>query len=293
MMETKCAFVTLIGRPNVGKSTLLNALIGQKVSIVSPKPQTTRRKVTGVLTEGDTQLVFFDTPGLHKAKNKLGVYMDDIAEQSADGADIVVMVVESGDEVRPAERRMTGLLTGKKNILVINKIDLRPKEDILSTIAAFREIFPFDEIIPVSAYKKDGVDILKTVLKNAARPSPFFYDGDAVTDMSEQEMICETAREKMLYLLGEEVPHGIAVSLSFLEKKSDIVRVGIDIVCERDAHKAIIIGKGGQKLREIGAAVRRELEFIYDGKVYLECFVKVRKDWRNDIRSLATFGFSE
>ena len=292
-MEKKCAFITLIGRANVGKSTLLNALLGQKVSIVSPKPQTTRRKVTGVLTEGDTQLVFFDTPGLHRPKNKLGAYMEDVACQSTDGTDVVVMVVESGDEVRTAERKMTRLLTGKKNILVINKIDLRPKEDILGTIAAFREMFDFDEIIPVSARRKDGVDILKKVLQDAARPSPFYYDAETVTDMSETEMICETAREKMLYLLGEEVPHGIAVSVSYLEKREDIVRIGLDIICERDAHKAIIIGKGGGKLREIGSSIRREMEFIYEGKVYLECFVKVRKDWRNDARTLADLGFSE
>lgn len=291
-MSTKSAFITLIGRPNVGKSTLLNALIGTKVSIVSPKPQTTRNRVTGILTKGDTQLVFLDTPGMHKAKSKLGNYMVKVAEDSAKETDVTVMVIESGDTVRAAEERMIKKLHGK-TVLVINKIDLKPKEEILKTIATFSALHNFDEIVPISAYKKDGVDILRNILLGYATPAPFYYDDDQVTDMDEHQMICEMAREKMLYLLGDEVPHGTAVQLTSLEKSETLVRVGITIFCERDSHKAIIIGKNGQSLRKIGESIRKELEFTYDCKVFLDCFVKVKKDWRNDLSALGTLGFKE
>lgn len=291
-MTTKSAFITLVGRPNVGKSTLLNALIRTKVSIVSPKPQTTRNRVTGILTQGDTQLVFLDTPGMHKSKSKLGDYMVKAAEESMKETDVTVMVIESGDTVRSTEERMMEKLRGK-TILVINKIDLKPKEEILKTIAAFSKCYSFDEIIPVSAYKKDGIDILRDILINYATPAPFYYEDDRVTDMDEPEMICEMAREKLLYLLGEEVPHGTAVQLTQLDKSQNLVKVGITIFCERDSHKAIIIGKGGQSLRKIGQAIRQELEYTYDCKVFLDCFVKVRKDWRNDQAALNLLGFKE
>lgn len=291
-METKSAFITLLGRPNVGKSTLLNALVGTKVSIVSPKPQTTRNRVTGILTHGDTQLVFLDTPGVHKAKSKLGNYMVKVAEDSAKETDVSVMVIESGDEVRTAEEHIMKRLSGK-TVLVINKIDLRPKEDVLKTIAAFSAAYNFDEIIPISAYKKDGVDILRNILLGFATPAPFYYNDEQVTDMDEPQMICEMAREKMLYLLGDEVPHGTAVQLTSLEKSEQLVRVGITVFCERDSHKAIIIGKGGQALRKIGESIRRELEYTYDCKVFLDCFVKVKKDWRNDVSALSSLGFKE
>ena len=291
-METKSAFITLLGRPNVGKSTLLNALIGTKVSIVSPKPQTTRNRVTGILTQGDTQLVFLDTPGVHKAKSKLGDYMVKVAEDSAKETDVTVMVIESGDVVRAAEERMIKRLHGK-TVLVINKIDLKPKEEILKTIAAFSSLYNFDEIVPISAYKKDGVDILRNILLGFATPAPFYYNDDQVTDMEEPEMICEMAREKMLYLLGDEVPHGTAVQLTGLEKSETLVKVFITIFCERDSHKAIIIGKNGQALRKIGESIRKELEFTYDCQVFLDCFVKVKRDWRNDSSALNSFGFNE
>lgn len=291
-METKSAFITLLGRPNVGKSTLLNALLGTKVSIVSPKPQTTRNRVTGILTEGDTQLVFLDTPGVHKAKSKLGSFMVKVAEDSAKETDITVMVIESGDVVRAAEERMMKHLGGK-TVLVINKIDLKPKEEVLKTIAAFSAVHEFDEIVPVSAYKKDGVDILRSILLGFATPAPFYYDDDQVTDMDEAEMICEMAREKMLYLLGDEVPHGTAVQLTNLQKSETLVKVHITIYCERDSHKAIIIGKGGQGLRKIGEAIRKELEFTYDCQVFLDCFVKVKRDWRNDVSALGGLGFKD
>lgn len=292
MTQTKSAFITLLGRPNVGKSTLLNALIGTKVSIVSPKPQTTRNRITGILTQGDTQLVFLDTPGVHKAKSKLGNYMVKVAEDSTKETDVTAMVIESGDEVRAAEERLFKRLNGK-TVLVINKIDLRPKEDVLKTIAAFSKAYNFDEIVPISAYKKDGIDLLRNILLGFATPAPFYYDDEQVTDMDEAQMICEMAREKMLYLLGEEVPHGTAVQLTSLEKSDRLVKVGITIFCERDSHKAIIIGKNGQSLKKIGEAIRKELEFTYDCKVFLDCFVKVKKDWRNDASALSSLGFNE
>ncbi len=291
-MMTKSAFITLIGRPNVGKSTLLNALIGTKISIVSPKPQTTRNRITGILTQDDTQLVFLDTPGVHKAKSKLGNYMVKVAEDSTKETDVTVLLVESGDTVRAAEERLLQKLHGK-TILVINKIDLKPKEEILKTIAVFSQKYDFDEIVPISAYKKDGVDILRNILLGMATPAPFYYDEDQVTDMDEPTMITEMAREKMLYLLGDEVPHGTAVMLTELSKSETLVRVGITIFCERDSHKAIIIGKSGQSLRKIGEAIRKELEFTYDCKVFLDCFVKVKKDWRNDMAALSSLGFKE
>lgn len=292
-MQTKTAFITLFGRPNVGKSTLLNALLGCKVSIVSPKPQTTRQKVTGILSEGDTQLIFADTPGVHHAKNKLGNFMDEVVGESAAGADVAVLVVASGDEIRENEKKMLSMLKGHRAVLVINKIDLYPKEEILKTITAFSKAYDFDEIVPVSAYKKDGITLLKDLLKGFAVPAPFFYDEQSVTDMSETEMICEAAREKMLYLLGDEIPHGVAVHLEYLEKTQSTVRVGLSIICERDSHKGIIIGKNGRMISKINAAVRKELEFMYDTKIFLESFVKVKPNWRNDAAMLKDFGFTK
>ena len=292
--KRKTAFIALVGRPNVGKSTLLNALLGVKVSIVSPKPQTTRQNVRGILTKQDTQLVFLDTPGMHSAKNRLDEFMMQNIRAGLSDADAAILVVQSGDRVGKAEERLLAAAkeAARPVVLVINKIDLRPKEEILSTIAIFSAAYDFAEIIPVSATQKDGLEILEQTLLSFGKVSPFFYDEEAVSDMDEGQMISEIAREKLLYYLQEEVPHGVAVSVTNLEKLPSLTRVELTIFCEKDSHKAILIGKGGEMIKRIGMAVRKEVEFMYDTKAFVECFVRVQKDWRNRPQFLSDMGYS-
>lgn len=290
--QPKTIFVTICGRPNVGKSTILNALIGKKISIVSPKAQTTRTRVTGVLTKDNCQYVFLDTPGLHKAKSGLGQAMVESVGEGIENADIALFVVEAGDKIMSTEKNILRMLRQNKvrAFLVINKTDLKSKEEILGTITAFSNEFEFEEIIPISALKRDGLDIVLEELNKRAEPSFFFYDSEFVSDTPNANYICEVIREKMLYNLGLEIPHTVAlINESYIEGET-LIRSSVTIYCTRDTHKGIIIGKGGAMLKKIMTEARIDLEKYFDKKVFIECFVKVKHDWQNSSSMLRQMG---
>ncbi len=292
-MNTKTVFATLMGRPNVGKSTLLNQLIGEKVSIVSPKPQTTRTRITGILTKEDTQFVFLDMPGFITGKNGLGKRMEQTVSETVDETEIAVFVAEAkapnAAELAMLERLQ---MMGTPAILVLNKIDAVPKEKILGAIAAFTAKFEFLAVIPLSAKTGDGVGILLEELEKHAEESPFFFDPDQLSDQPEAVYACEVVREKMLYLLGEEVPHGVALAVDQFEEEDGLISIYMVIYCSKDSHKGIIIGKQGAKLKEISTRAREELERHFERKVFLKCFVKVKRDWENNSGMLDSLGFS-
>ena len=301
--DYKSGFVTLIGRPNVGKSTLMNHLIGQKIAITSNKPQTTRNRIQTVLTTEDGQIVFVDTPGIHKAKNKLGEYMVNVAEKTLNEVDVVLWLVEPTTFIGAGEQHIAQILqkSGTPLILVINKIDtLARKEDLLQFIDTYRKICDFDEIIPASALKGDNVsDVVDTIYKYLPY-GPMFYDEDTVTDQPERQIVAEVVREKALHALDEEVPHGIAVTIdrmkprrSTKDKKKIIMDIEASIICERESHKGIIIGKGGAMLKKIGSNARFEIERMLEQQVNLKLWVKVRKNWRDSDSMLKNFGFKE
>ncbi len=293
-MSTKTVFATLMGRPNVGKSTLLNQIIGEKISIVSPKPQTTRTRITGILTKEDVQYVFLDMPGFITGKSGLGKRMEQTVSDTVDETEIALFVAEA-KAPNEAEKRMLARLKamGVPAFLILNKVDAIPKEKILSVIAAFTAEFEFDAVIPLSAKTGDGVEILLEELKQRAEESPFFFDEDQLSDQSEAVFSCEVVREKMLYLLGQEVPHGVALAVDAFEEEDDLISIYIVIYCSKESHKGMIIGKGGAKLKEISSRAREELEQHFDKKVFLKCFVKVKRDWENNAGLLDSLGFSQ
>ena len=264
--QFKAGFATLIGRPNVGKSTLMNALIGQKIAITSNRPQTTRNKIQTVYTSEEGQIVFLDTPGIHKAKNKLGTYMVNVAERTLSEVDVVLWLVEPIDTVR--------------------------KELILTFIDAYRKQLDFAEIVPVSALKKDGLDVLITCIMKYLPYGEPFYDEDTVTDQPMRQIVAELIREKALKCLEEEVPHGIAVTIEMMKFKKHIVDIEATIVCERDSHKGIIIGKQGSMLKKIGSLARPDIEELVERQVNLKLWVKVKKDWRDSDYLLKNFGYN-
>ncbi len=292
-MSTKTVFATLMGRPNVGKSTLLNQIIGEKISIVSPKPQTTRTRITGILTKDEVQYVFLDTPGFLTGKNGLGKRMEQTVSDTVDETEIAIFVAEA-KAPNEAEKKMLERLRkmGVPAFLVLNKVDAIPKEKILSAIAAFTAEFEFDAVIPLSAKTGDGVDLLLKELELRAEESPFFFDEDQLSDQSEAVFACEVVREKMLYLLGQEVPHGVALAVDAFEEEEDLISIYVVIYCSKESHKGMIIGKGGTKLKEISSRARVELEQHFDKKVFLKCFVKVKRDWENNAGLLDSLGFS-
>ena len=292
-MSTKTVFATLMGRPNVGKSTLLNKIIGEKISIVSPKPQTTRTRITGILTKDEVQYVFLDTPGFLTGKNGLGKRMEQTVSDTVDETEIAIFVAEA-KAPNEAEKKMLGRLRsmGVPAFLVLNKVDAIPKEKILSAIAAFTAEFEFDAVIPLSAKTGDGVELLLKELELRAEESPFFFDEDQLTDQTEAVFACEVVREKMLYLLGQEVPHGVALAVDAFEEEEDLISIYVVIYCSKDSHKGMIIGKGGAKLKEISSRARMELEDHFGKKVFLKCFVKVKRDWENNAGLLDSLGFS-
>ena len=297
-IETKSAFVGIVGRPNVGKSSIMNALLGQKVAAVSPKPQTTRTRIMGVLTEDHIQLVFTDTPGLHKPKTRLGQLMVKAIDDSVDGADFSVLVVEEKGPVAPAELQLIGQFQSLNQpaILVINKIDrLARKELLAEQIAQYSGLFDFAGVVPVSAATGLGLDILKGELKRMAQPGPHFFPDDTLTDQPERVIAAEMIRESALKLLSDEIPHGIAVDIESMKerKNNELIDIRAMIYCEKESHKGIIIGKKGAMLCKIGTAARYELERFLGCKVHLETWVKVREDWRNREGSLRSFGFRE
>lgn len=291
--QTKSGFATLIGRPNVGKSTLMNALIGQKIAITSKKPQTTRNRIRTVYTCEAGQIVFLDTPGIHKAKNKLGDYMVDAAESTLSEVDVILWLVEPSDYIGAGEKHIIEELKKVKTpvILVINKIDTVKKELLLTYIDAYRKELDFAEIVPVSALKKDGLQILiDCIMKYLPYGEPF-YDEDTVTDQPVRQIVAELIREKALRCLEEEIPHGIAVTIEQMKFKK-IVDIEATIVCEKDSHKGIIIGKQGSMLKKIGSLARRDIEELVEKQVNLKLWVRVKKDWRDSDFLLKNFGYN-
>lgn len=295
----KSGFVTLIGRPNVGKSTLMNQLIGQKIAITSDKPQTTRNRIQTVYTDERGQIIFLDTPGIHKAKNKLGEYMVNIAERTMSEVDLVLWLVEPSTFIGAGEQHIAERLSKVKTpiFLVINKIDTVKKEEILAFIAAYKDICKFAEIIPVSALKGENTKHLLEEIYHYMPEGPMYYDEDTVTDQPERQIVAELVREKALRLLDDEIPHGIAVSIDRMKERpqtqSGLPMIDIDatIVCERDSHKGIIIGKSGSMLKQIGTNARKEIENLLDCKVNLQLWVKVKKDWRDSDFLIKNYGY--
>lgn len=298
MENTKSAFVAIVGRPNAGKSTLLNTIIGEKVAIVSAKPQTTRNRITGILTRGETQLVFIDTPGVHKPRTKLSEYMvREIREGVAD-VDVAVVVTEPGGDIRQAELELLEGLRARKTpaVLALNKIDaLERKELMMEKIQKFSGLFDFDEIIPISALTGDGVDILLEKVLGYAQPGPHFFDDDAFTDQPERVIVAEMIREKLLANMRDEIPHGVAVGIEQMKERrkddKDLVDLSAVIYCERSSHKGMIIGKNGAMLKRVASQARAEIEDFLGCQINLQCWVKVKEDWRNREGMMRQFGF--
>lgn len=293
----KTGFATLIGRPNVGKSTLMNRLIGQKIAITSNKPQTTRNRIQTVYTCDQGQIVFLDTPGIHKAKNKLGEYMVNVAERTLREVDVILWLVEPTDFIGAGERHIAEQLEKANTpvILVINKIDMVKKEEILGFIDAYRKLYDFEEIVPVSARNGDNTDILIEQIFKYLPYGPQFYDEDTVTDQPMRQIVAELIREKALHSLNEEIPHGIAVSIDRMKERKggQVMDIDATIICERDSHKGIIIGKQGVMLKKIGSAARYEIEQMLEMKVNLQLWVKVKKDWRDSDYLIKNFGYDK
>ena len=293
----KSGFVTLIGRPNVGKSTLMNHLIGQKIAITSKKPQTTRNKIQTVYTCEDGQIIFLDTPGIHKAKNKLGEYMVNVAEQTLKDVDVILWLVEPTTYIGAGEKHIAEQLqkTSLPVILVINKVDTVKKEDILQVIDNYRKLYDFAEIIPASALRGQNTkDIVNSLFKYMPY-GPMFYDEDTVTDQPQRQIVAEIIREKALHALDEEIPHGIAVTIEKMRERKGqhIVDIEATIICERDSHKGIIIGKQGSMLKKIGSNARFEIEKMLEERVNLKIWVKVKKDWRDSDTLMKNFGYNK
>ena len=298
MAELKTGFVALIGRPNVGKSTLMNRLIGQKIAITSNKPQTTRNRIQTVYTEERGQIIFLDTPGIHKAKNKLGEYMVNAAKQTMNDVDVVLWLVEPTTYIGAGEQQIAANLKNCKKpvILVINKVDTVKKEEILKFIDAYKNIVRFDEIVPVSALKGQNTDDLIDAIFKYLPYGPMYYDEDTVTDQPMKQIAAELIREKALRCLSDEIPHGIAVTVERMRERLDgssIIDIDATIVCERDSHKGIIIGKGGEMLKKIGSAARFEIERMMDMQVNLKLWVKVKKEWRDNDLLMKNYGYDE
>lgn len=291
----KNLFAALIGRPNVGKSTLLNSILGEHVSIVSPKPQTTRTKITGIYTKDDTQYVFVDTPGIHKPKDKLGSYMMKIADGAAADVDIVLLLVEAGDRVGPVEtellRRFDGY--GVPTVLIINKTDISNAREIGDTIARYAEHHTFDAVIPISAKNGTGVDIIFEEIEKYAVEGPWFFPDDIITDQPERVIASEIIREKLLNALGNEIPHGTAVVIESFKEKKELISIRAEIFCEKASHKPIIIGKNGTMLKKIGSQAREDMERFFGTKIFLDLWVKIKENWRDSTATIANFGFKE
>ena len=294
--QYKSGFVTLIGRPNVGKSTLMNRMIGQKIAITSNKPQTTRNRIQTVLTTEEGQIVFVDTPGIHKAKNKLGAYMVNVAERTLNEVDVVLWLVEPSTFIGAGEQHIAQQLEKVRTpvILVMNKVDQVKREELLPCIAKYKDIYHFAEIVPVCARTGENTDELVRVILQYLPYGPRFYDEDTVTDQPERQIVSELIREKALRLLDDEIPHGIAVTIEKMkERPNGLIDIEASIVCERESHKGIIIGKGGSMLKRIGSEARREIENMLETRVNLQLWVKVRKEWRDSELYMKNYGYNE
>ncbi len=291
----KSGFCAIIGMPNVGKSTLLNTIAGQKIAIISDKPQTTRNKILAIYSEPGMQIVFTDTPGIHNPHNKLGEYMVKMANESMRDTDVILFVVDATKGIREMEREIAKNIDkiGIPCILVINKVDAVKKEELLPMIADYSSINNFEAIIPISAKDNDGVDSLIEAISDYMEEGPMFFDEDMVTDQPEKAIAAEIIREKMLWLLDKEVPHGIAIEITKMKEKNKITEIFATIYCERKSHKGIIIGKNGDMLKRIGTMARADIEKMLDKKVYLELWVKIKTDWRNSDFLIKNFGYRE
>ena len=293
---TKSGFVALIGRPNVGKSTLMNHIIGQKIAITSNKPQTTRNKIQTVYTDERGQIIFLDTPGIHKAKNKLGEYMVNVAERTLKDVDVILWLVEASDYIGAGEQHILEVLSEIKKpvILAINKMDaLKNQDEVLLIMEKFSKLRDFTEIVPVSALKGVNTGELLKVLYQYLPEGPLYYDEDTVTDQPMRQIAAELIREKALRLLKDEIPHGIAVEIDKMStRKGGLTDIEATIVCERDSHKGIVIGKGGVMLKRIGTAARKDIEDMMEGQVNLKLWVKVRKEWRDSDIQMKNFGYN-
>ncbi len=293
---TKSAMITLCGRPNVGKSTLVNALVGEKVAIVSDKPQTTRNRIIAIVNRGETQLVLMDTPGFHKPRTRLGDYMVNVVKESVADVDLVLLLVEPVAALGPQEESLIERLkqTGAPAILVINKIDTVDKPRLLEVMALYAAACDFDAILPISAKTGDGLEELQAELEKYAAEGPHLFPEDMITDQPERQICAELVREKLLQCLDKEIPHGTAVEVTrFSERDSGIIDLEVTIYCEKDSHKGIIIGKKGAMLKKIGELARQEIEDFMGAKVYLQTWVKVKENWRDSLAQLRNFGFSE
>ena len=295
-MKTKTAMITIAGRPNVGKSTLANALVGEKIAIVSHKPQTTRNRICAIVDRGDTQLVFIDTPGFHRPRTKLGDYMVNVVNQSVADVDAVILLVEPIANVGPQEQELIEKIKEAKvpAILVINKIDTVEKENLLPVIAAYKDLMDFTDVIPISAKWHDGLDSLMQVCESFAQPGPFMFPEGISTDMPEKQVMAEIIREKLLWNLEKEIPHGTAVEITkFSERDDGIIDLDATIYCEKASHKGIIIGKNGAMLKKISTEARQDIERFMGTKVYLETWVKVKENWRDNMNYIRSFGYDE
>lgn len=288
-------FVSLVGRPNVGKSTLMNRLIGEKIAIISNKPQTTRNKIQSILTKDNYQIVFIDTPGIHRPRHKLGEYMVKSAETTLNEVDAVLMLIEPADRVLESDRLIIEKLARVKSpvILVINKVDTADKERVFKVIDNYRQLYNFSEIVPISALEGTNTEELLETIKKYLPEGPQYFPADMITDQPERQIASEIIREKALRLMQEEIPHGIAVEISEMKKRPEgnLVDVRATIYCEKDSHKGIIIGKHGAMLKKIGSNARTDIERLLGSPIYLELWVKVKKDWRDSDFLLKNFGY--
>lgn len=294
----KSGFISIIGRPNVGKSTFLNRVIGQKIAIMSDKPQTTRNKVQGVLTQDDSQMIFIDTPGIHKPKHKLGEFMLKVSKNTLREVDVILFMVNAEQKIGKGDEFILELLAGNQTpvFLVINKIDQVHPDELITIIESYKDKYPFSEIVPISALQGNNVENLLAKLEEYLPEGPQYYPADQVTDHPERFIISELIREKVLHLTREEIPHSIAVVIDKIkrdEENENMIRVQATIMVERDSQKGIVIGKRGALLKEVGTLARKDIEMLLGSKVYLELWVKVQKDWRNKQTHLRDFGFRE
>ncbi len=294
-MNTKTAFIILTGRPNVGKSTLLNALLEEKIAIVSSKPQTTRNRITGILTKGENQYVFVDTPGLHKPKNLLGEFMMKSVGIATQDADVFLFVVEAGKPLRDTEHEALKnyFATGAKVILIINKIDRVDKALLAKQIMQVSALYDFHAIIPVSALKSDGTDLVFKEIDPLLIESPHFFPDNITTSQPEKQIVAEVIREKVLRLTGEEVPHGVAVVIEEFKEQKNLLSIRAEIFCEKAGHKQIIIGKNGDVIKKIGTYARTDLEELLGIKIYLDLWIKVKEKWRDRPMLLSNFGYRD
>lgn len=291
----KTAFIAIVGRPNVGKSTLLNAILGEKVAIVSSKPQTTRNRITGIYTKDDEQYVFLDTPGIHSPKNSLGEFMVKTADSSMRDADAVVLVVDTGREISSVEENIIDYLkkSGIPSILALNKIDEYDRELIAQTIEKYASKHNFDAFVPISAKKGKNLDALMSECSKFLADSEWFFPEDMITDQPERQIVAEIIREKILRTLNKEIPHGTAVVIEEFKDEGSLIRIRAEIFCEKASHKGIIVGKNGASLKLIGTYAREDLEKLFGAKVYLNLWVKVKENWRESARTVSNFGYRD